>query len=305
MKAPAFALVFALVLPVAARAQGTPAGVVTRLEGTVTATRASLPQPMALKFKDGVFVNDRIVTGDQSIVRMLLGGKAVVTVRERSSLTITEVPGRSTVNLESGKIALAVARERMRAGDSIEIRTPNAVAGIRGTVVIADYKALTAPPGGLTTFFGLKGTFQAIFGTQSFLVEAGQFATGGAAGATTGTMTAEMLAAALGGLETATVDVLSGGQDLAKDRALSTTVATFGTQADGGGAEQLALIQAGGGQAPGSELITNLTNSLLIQDPLQSPILPGGKSVLPGDTGGTGSRHGKGCPPGLAKQGRC
>src|SRR5947209_6779909 len=68
MKAFAFALVLALVLPVAARAQSTPAGVVTRLEGTVTAVRASLPQPVALKFKDGVFVNDRIVTGDQSVV---------------------------------------------------------------------------------------------------------------------------------------------------------------------------------------------------------------------------------------------
>jgi hypothetical protein len=84
---------FPFVLPLAAWGQGTPVGVVTRLEGTVTAARASSPQPVALKFKDGVFVNDRIVTGDQSVVRMLLGGKAVVTVRERSSLTITEVPG--------------------------------------------------------------------------------------------------------------------------------------------------------------------------------------------------------------------
>ena len=40
---------------------------------------------------------------------MLLGGKAVVTVRERSSLTITETLGKATIDLESGKIALAVA----------------------------------------------------------------------------------------------------------------------------------------------------------------------------------------------------
>ena len=42
---------------------------------------------------------------------MLLGGKAVVTVRERSVITITEVPGRSTIELETGKFALAVARD--------------------------------------------------------------------------------------------------------------------------------------------------------------------------------------------------
>src|SRR5262245_3505868 len=64
---------------------------------------------------------------------MLLGGVAVVTVRERSSLTITEVPGRrSAIDLTSGKVKVAVASERMRAGDTIEVRTPNAVAACGG-----------------------------------------------------------------------------------------------------------------------------------------------------------------------------
>src|SRR2546427_1342124 len=76
-----------------ASAQAAKAGVVTTLEGNVNVTRVTLaPQP--LKFKDAVFVNDRVTTGDQSIARMLLGGNAVVTVRERSTLTITEVPAR-------------------------------------------------------------------------------------------------------------------------------------------------------------------------------------------------------------------
>src|SRR5262250_944527 len=90
-------------LPSLASAQSTKAGVVTTLEGNVTVTRISLaPQP--LKFRDDVFVNDKVVTGDQSLARMLLGGKAVVTVRERSSLTITETPGKATIDLEAGKI---------------------------------------------------------------------------------------------------------------------------------------------------------------------------------------------------------
>ena len=110
-----------------ASAQAAKAGVVTTLEGNVNVTRVTLaPQP--LKFKDAVFVNDRVTTGDQSIARMLLGGNAVVTVRERSTLTITEVPGKTTIDLDAGKIALAVARDRMKAGESIEVRTANAVA---------------------------------------------------------------------------------------------------------------------------------------------------------------------------------
>ena len=93
------ALALLLLLPSLALAQ-TRAGVVTNLEGSATAARSRAPEPVALKFKDDVLLNDRIVTGDRSIVRMLLGGKAVVTVRERSAFTITEVPGKSTINLD-------------------------------------------------------------------------------------------------------------------------------------------------------------------------------------------------------------
>ena len=96
--------------PAFAFGQGNRAGFVTTLEGNVTARRVALPNPVLLKFKDEVFIQDTITTGDQSLARMLLGGKAVVTVRERSVLTITEVPGRSTIELASGKFALAVAR---------------------------------------------------------------------------------------------------------------------------------------------------------------------------------------------------
>src|SRR5438067_12326769 len=130
-------------------AQAPKAGVVTTLEGNVTATHASAPQqPVPLKFKDDVLVQDRITTGSESLARMLLGGKAVVTVRERSVVTITEVPGRSTIELESGKFALAVAREKMRPGEEIQIRTPNAIAGVRGTVVITEVNRQGAQLGG-------------------------------------------------------------------------------------------------------------------------------------------------------------
>ncbi|MBI4637305.1 MAG: FecR domain-containing protein [Candidatus Rokubacteria bacterium] len=147
--------------------QATKAGVVTTLEGNVTVARGAVPRPVALKFKDDVFLQDRITTGDKSIARLLLGGAAVVTVRERSVLTITEVPGRSTVNLDSGKIGLAVAREKLRPGEVIEIRTANAVAGVRGTVVVAEVTRASAQLGGavpavVTTFYVLRGAIEAL-----------------------------------------------------------------------------------------------------------------------------------------------
>src|SRR5262245_44647689 len=133
----AAALAGLVLWPALAAAQLERAGFVTTLEGNVVARHGAVPE-RPLKFKDEVFLQDTVSTGEKSLARMLLGGKAVVTVRERSVLTISEVPGRSTIDLASGKFALAVAREKMRPGEEIQIRTPNAVAGVRGTVVITE-----------------------------------------------------------------------------------------------------------------------------------------------------------------------
>src|SRR6266850_7244690 len=113
-------------------------GVVTNIEGTATVARLTQPDAQPLQFKDDVFLRDRITTGERSFVRVLLGGKATVTARERSVLTITEVPGVATVQLGAGRISVAVSKALMKPGEVIEIKTPNAVAAIRGTVVVAE-----------------------------------------------------------------------------------------------------------------------------------------------------------------------
>src|SRR5438876_702738 len=80
------------------------AGVVTTLKGKVTVVRASSSKLTPLKFRDAVFVRDRITTGKDSFARVLLGGKAVVTIREFSAVTITEVPGVATVDVGGGRV---------------------------------------------------------------------------------------------------------------------------------------------------------------------------------------------------------
>ena len=128
----------------ATEALATGLGVVTAVSGQVTVNRSTTPS-LPLKFKDEVFLKDRISTAEHSLARLLLDQKALVTVRELSELEITEEAGRSTVDLGVGKIAIGVARQRMRAGEIVEIRTQNAVAAIRGTVVVAEN--LPVPPG--------------------------------------------------------------------------------------------------------------------------------------------------------------
>jgi FecR protein len=114
------------------------AGVITTLDGRANLARSVPPQTLPLKFKDDVFGRDRIATAEESLVRVLLGNKALVTVRELSTFTITEEVQRAVVDLQSGKIGVAAARQLFQPGERLEIRTPNAVAGIRGTLLIAE-----------------------------------------------------------------------------------------------------------------------------------------------------------------------
>src|SRR3989442_1535477 len=111
-------------------------GVVAMLLGTATVTRAALPAPALLRFKDDVFLRDRIVTGQRSAVRVLLGGQATVTARERSSLTITEVPAMSTVSLAAGRTAVTQAAKAAAITDVTQLLTGSGstTAVIGGTV---------------------------------------------------------------------------------------------------------------------------------------------------------------------------
>ena len=244
-------------------AQSTKAGVVTTLEGNVTVTRIALP-PQPLKFRDDVFVNDRVTTGEQSLARMLLGGKAVVTVRERSALTITEVPGKATIDLAAGKIAVAVAKDKMRPGESIEIRAANAIAGIRGTVVVAEVASASAQAGGgggLTgTFWVLRGAIEAFLANQPgtpVLVGALQQFRGGAV---TNIVPGQM-AQILGGLSSSKLPTPAGTDEQAKEQGINAG---------------LALVGAFTGVGAGLSGIVTPPAVLKISTP---PILPGNQPI--------------------------
>lgn len=134
-------------VPVCAQAQGrSGVGVVTTLVGEATVARSASAQPQDLRMRADVFALDRIITKERSMVHVLMGGKALLTVRELSVVTVTEEGGRATVELQSGKVGLAVVRERMKPGDVIEVQTPHAVAAVRGTVLVVEI--VPSPAGG-------------------------------------------------------------------------------------------------------------------------------------------------------------
>jgi hypothetical protein len=134
-----------LVAPTAAQAPA--AGVVSRLEGTAAVARTTTPQTTPLKMKDPVYLRDLVTTGERSRAQLLLGGKAMVTIREQSSLRITEVPGStSTVDMTAGKIKVVALKDRLKPGDRIEVRTPTAITAVRGTAWVVEVAPTPAGP---------------------------------------------------------------------------------------------------------------------------------------------------------------
>src|SRR5436190_5640113 len=134
----AFAVALTLGMAAAAAAQTSTAGAVERVEGTAAVARTAAPQGAQLKAKDDVFVRDLVTTGQQSKAQLLLAGKATVTMREQSALRITEVPGVSTVEITDGTLKLAVIKDRMKVGERIDVKTPNAITAIRGTTIVTE-----------------------------------------------------------------------------------------------------------------------------------------------------------------------
>jgi hypothetical protein len=140
-------------------------GVVTTLAGPATVARAAAA-PAPLRFRDALFARDRVATGEGGFLRVLLGGKALVTVRELSVVTITEDLARTTMDIESGKLSLGVVPTRVRPGESFEIRSGNAVAAVRGSVVIAEIVRPQGPTGPIRTdLYVLRGLLEVILRT--------------------------------------------------------------------------------------------------------------------------------------------
>lgn len=142
------------------------AGLVTSLIGEGALSRGVPRQSQALRAKEPVFSQDKISTAEKSLARVLLGGKAVITIRELSSVTIAEDAARSVVELGRGRLALALGPGRVKPGEAVEVRTANAVGVVRGTVLIVDIEgALNAvgepdPANMSATFAVLEGTIE-------------------------------------------------------------------------------------------------------------------------------------------------
>lgn len=137
--------VMALLLPASVVRAQDYVGWVSALDGTAEVQRAAGGDWTPLAPADGLAQGDQVRTQAGARMKILLRDDSVLTLGESSQLRIDEqVAGdapESTFWLLFGKIR-AIATERYgAAGARFEVKTPTAIAGVRGTEFVAQHQA--------------------------------------------------------------------------------------------------------------------------------------------------------------------
>jgi hypothetical protein len=167
-------------LTCAGPASGIDAGTVVRVNGHPTCVRAGVVRP--LKRGDAVAIGDRITTDAESKIKLLLADDSVLAIGAGSTVTLDDLT--LGANGRTGRLGVLVGRFKLAiaawlSGPSdYEVRTPTAVAGVRGTVLWGD----TA----LDAICALQGTVEVrtIRGDARATLDAGHCVTKMAAGET-------------------------------------------------------------------------------------------------------------------------
>ncbi len=112
----------------------------TRVEGTAQVFTAGKKLPVSLKKESRLKQNQEVSVGERSRVELLFPDGTVIRLAEKSRLHLGKIAfNRKTegknvdVKLGSGKLWAKVKR-LVTPDSSVEVRTTNAVAGVRGTV---------------------------------------------------------------------------------------------------------------------------------------------------------------------------
>jgi len=139
------------------------AGRVTEIEGTVQAVHAD-GQSDLLKLDAKVYVGDRVQTGPKGKARVLLRDDSLLTLASNTRIEINELVYKPQQNLRSSVFSLFEGKMMSVVGGWFsgaeekshwEVRTPTAVAGVRGTTLVTEVQG--SGKDARSTFAGLSG----------------------------------------------------------------------------------------------------------------------------------------------------
>lgn len=88
-------------------------------------------------------LTERIERRDRVCARLLFGGRVMILAREGSLLSIREVAGAASIEVESGRVAVTVDRENLHPQDLVEVRTPHAVVTVPSDTLVVDVAAVS------------------------------------------------------------------------------------------------------------------------------------------------------------------
>jgi len=92
------------------------------------------PRPV----KSPSLLTERIEARDRVFARLLFGGRVMILAREGSRLSITEVAGATTIQVERGRVAVTVDRENLHPEDLVEVRTAHAVVTVPSSTLVVE-----------------------------------------------------------------------------------------------------------------------------------------------------------------------
>lgn len=132
-------------------------GTVLAVEGQAEVHAQDKTEWERLRFRDAIFLQDTVRTGAASKLKVLLRNDSILTLSEQSEMAFTEflltpLQQRSIMNLLFGTVKVITMRI-FGTGSGMEVRTPNAIAGIRGTTFVVRF----IPPDS-TDVFVFEGT---------------------------------------------------------------------------------------------------------------------------------------------------
>jgi hypothetical protein len=144
-QAPNILIAFATMLLTAAFAAAqapAPAGTIAAVQGRAEAQPGGQATWRALATGNDVFVGERLRTGEASRLKVLMRDDSVLTLGPKSELVIEQLAvrdggGTSRLGAAVGAVRAVVTDRYGTPGSSFEMKTPTAVAGVRGTGFVA------------------------------------------------------------------------------------------------------------------------------------------------------------------------
>lgn len=106
---------------------------IAKVQGTARLKPDGDSKSVRAKTGDTMIFGDSLRTGPKSIAHVVFGNGTAILVQENSSFVLQGSPQKVTANFSAGEFLIGL-RQKLKRGSLFRVRTPSAVAAVRGTL---------------------------------------------------------------------------------------------------------------------------------------------------------------------------